>query len=103
MNANFLHPSAKKDAGPASRPLDDAIPPREALAGPACCCPAKAAVRVVMPPTEARSHETDLLLCGHHYRASCAALTAARAVVRALRGTDSDVASWIGVSPLAAG
>jgi hypothetical protein len=85
MNANFLHPSAKTDAGPA------------------CCCPGKAAVRVVMPPTPTRPHETDVLLCGHHYRASRAALTVARAVARALPGTGSDVASWIGVSPLVAG
>jgi nucleotide-binding universal stress UspA family protein len=36
----------------------------------ACCCAAKAAVRVIMPPTPARAAETELLLCGHHYRAS---------------------------------
>jgi hypothetical protein len=103
MNARFLHPPIRKDAQPAFRPLDDAIPAREAPAGLACCCPAKAAVGVVMPPTEARLHETDLLLCGHHFRASRAALAAARAVVRALPGTSRDVASWIGVSSLAAG
>jgi hypothetical protein len=95
MNARFLPPSVRKDAQPAYRPLDDAIPAREALADVACCCAAKATVRVTMPPTQARSHETDLLLCGHHYRASRGAFAAARAVVRALPGTSPDVAAWI--------
>ena len=96
MNARFLPPSVRKDAQPVSRPLDDAIPAREAPADLACCCPAKATVRVTMPPTQARPHETDLLLCGHHYRASRAALAAAHAMVQALPGTSSDVAAWIG-------
>ncbi|HEX9041687.1 MAG TPA: hypothetical protein VF838_11760 [Trebonia sp.] len=66
-----------------------------ASAGSACCCPARPAVRVVMPPCPARSHTTELLLCAHHYRASRAALTAARAVVRDLPGTPDDIAAWI--------
>jgi hypothetical protein len=37
-------------------------------------------VRVLVPPVPARPHSVDLLLCGHHYRASCAALAAAGAV-----------------------
>lgn len=56
-----------------------------------------------MPPTPARPHESDLLLCGHHYRASRAALAAARAVVRALPETDADIAAWIGARQYAAG
>jgi hypothetical protein len=102
MNARFLPPSVRKDARPAYGPLDDAIPAREASIGLACCCPAKATVRVTMPPTQARPHETDLLLCAHHYRASRAALAAARAVVRALPGTSPDVADWIRADVLAA-
>ncbi len=42
----------------------------------ACCCPAVACVRVALPATAARPHETDLLLCAHHYRRSQAALAA---------------------------
>lgn len=42
-----------------------------------------------MPPTQARRHETDLLLCGHHYRVSLQALTAARATVIPVAG-DAD-------------
>jgi hypothetical protein len=60
-------------------------------------------VQVVLPPAAARPHETDLLLCGHHYRASRAALAAARAVVRALPGTAADIAAWIGARPWPAG
>ena len=102
MNARFLPPSARKDAQPAFRPLDDAISAREALAGPACCCPAKAAVRVTMPPTRARPHGTELLLCGHHYLVSRAALHAAHATVQPLPGTSPDVAAWIGDGSLVA-
>jgi hypothetical protein len=102
MTAKFLPSSARTDAHPACRPLDDAIPAREAPGGLACCCPARAAVRVTMPPTQTRRHETDMLLCGHHYRASRAALAAAHATARALPGTSPDVAAWIGVSSRAA-
>ena len=103
MNARFLPPSVRKDAQSAYRPLDDAIPAREAPVGLACCCPARATVRVVMPPIQARPHETDLLLCGHHYRAARTALAAARAVVRALPGISHDIEAWIGAGPLATG
>jgi hypothetical protein len=55
--------------------------PWEALvaADHACCCSARAAVVVVMPPAAGRQHATELLLCGHHYRASRQALAAAGA------------------------
>jgi len=41
-------------------------------------------VQVVMPTAPARPHRTELLLCGHHYRASRQALAAAGATVREL-------------------
>ena len=47
----------------------------------ACCCPARPMVTVVMPPTASRPYPVDLLLCGHHYRVSQAALRAAGATV----------------------
>ena len=53
----------------------------------ACCCVARAVVRVVMPPTADRPHETELLLCGHHYRVSRAALAAAHTTVFELPGS----------------
>ena len=99
MNARFPHPSAgNTDSNAGGLPLDDAIPARDpagALADQACCCPAKAIVRVVLPPTPARSHQTDLLLCGHHYRISRQALAAARAKVSELPGTPEDTVAWI--------
>jgi len=48
---------------------------------PACCCPARPVVRVVMPTTATRLEPVDLLLCGHHYRASQIALNASGAAV----------------------
>ncbi len=42
---------------------------------------------MVMPPTPARPHPVDLLLCGHHYRLSRAALMAAGARVYDELGT----------------
>ena len=65
--------------------------------GRACCCPARPAVRVVMPPCPSRPHTTELLLCGHHYRVSRAALAAAKAIVRDLPETPADIATWIGL------
>ncbi len=100
MNARFQPPSVSNDH-PARRALDDAIPSRVAPVDPADCCLARATVRVIMPPTPARPRETDLLLCGHHYRVSRAALASARAEVRALPGTTSDIAAWIGADSLA--
>lgn len=58
-------------------------PTREEFAlSRSCCCQARPAVLVLMPATMARPHETDLLLCGHHFRASRRTLAAAGAAVR---------------------
>ncbi len=56
------------------------------IAERACCCPARPVVRVVMPATASRPVPVDLLLCGHHFRASRAALLAAGAAVYDNRG-----------------
>jgi hypothetical protein len=68
------------------------------VAALACCCPATPAVTVVMPPTASRPHPVDLLLCGHHFRASQAAPQTAGATVYDQTGllimagaTDGDV------------
>ena len=102
MNARF-RPSSARNCGAAAQhvPGEAAVSPA-VLAGRACCCTARAAVQITMPPTAARPHETDLLLCGHHYRVSRPALEAAHAAVRELAGTPDDVAAWIDVSPSAA-
>ena len=59
--------------------LERAVPLE--VAARACCCPARPVVTVVMPPTASRPHPVDLLLCGHHFRVSQAALQAAGAAV----------------------
>lgn len=101
MNARSKPPSASGGSAVAQHAPGDAADSSAVLAGPACCCAAQAAVQVTMPPTAARPHETELLLCGHHYRVSRPALEAAHAAVRELPGTPSDVAAWIQVNPSA--
>lgn len=51
------------------------------LAERSCCCPARPVVVVLIPPASARRHPVDLLLCGHHYLSSKAALAVLGAVV----------------------
>ncbi len=101
MNMNFLHPSAAGDAGAARSarlgPAAELITEPSPRAGSACCCPARPAVRVIMPPSPSRPRSTEILLCGHHYRVSRAALSAARAVVYELAGTPQDITSWVAV------
>jgi hypothetical protein len=96
MNARFRPPSAGRVQGAAG--LFDATAQRGPTASPsggACCCVARAVVRVAMPPTAARPHETELLLCGHHYRASHVALAAAHAAVSELPGSADDPDAWL--------
>jgi hypothetical protein len=100
MNANFLHPSARKHDTAAVLVPDDIASAAERPADPvghACCCTARPVVQVTVLPTPARPHPTDLLLYGHHYRASRHALTVAHASIRELPGTSADIASWIGI------
>lgn len=81
MSVNFTHPSIAKRRAP-PRPSAHFIDWGAAQrAERSCCCPAKPVVIVIMPPATGRAHQTDLLLCGHHYRASRQALAAAGAMV----------------------
>jgi hypothetical protein len=69
------HP-ARGGAALKPRPaVDPGVPSRS------CCCPARPVVKIVMPPADDRNHPVDLWLCGHHYRASRAALLLADAEV----------------------
>jgi hypothetical protein len=62
MNTRFLRPASSGNAAPGCL-HDDTIGDRDSIPlGPACCCPARPAVRVVMPATAARPHQTELLL-----------------------------------------
>jgi hypothetical protein len=45
------------------------------------CCPANPAFRAVLPARGERTRPTELLLCGHHLRASQDALAGAGAAV----------------------
>ena len=94
MNAIFRQSSHGRAEGAAG--LHGAAPhgPAASLTDQACCCVARAVVRVVMPPAPGRPHETALLLCGHHYRASRAALSAAHASVHDLAGNFADPSAW---------
>jgi hypothetical protein len=79
------NPHAVEAPGPENlRFTDPAVPSRS------CCCPARPVVKVVMPPTAGRAHPVDLWLCGHHYRASMAALAAAGATIADLTGMTSE-------------
>ena len=82
INARVLHLAPGAD-GLTTRPEHDRIeqPPDTVIADRADCGPALPVVRVIMPPTPDRPHETDLLLCGHHYRVSRQALAQAHASV----------------------
>ena len=98
MNTSSLYPPAGTDDAPAQQPPgNEASMPADMvdLADRACCCPAQPMVRVILPPTAARPHETVLLLCGHHYRVSRQALTATHAAVCELPWTPRDTAAWI--------
>jgi hypothetical protein len=104
MSANFAHPSVtRRNTAQAEAPHLGTLPESPGmagidwraarLAGRACCCPARPTVIAVMPPTAARPHPTDLLLCGHHYRESRRALHLAGATVLDMAGRpvgDSD-------------
>jgi hypothetical protein len=99
MNAKFRPSSAGQVEGEAGL-FGATAPPglTVGLSGQACCCVARAVVRVVMPPSAGRPHETELLLCGHHYRVTRAALAVAHASVSELPGYATD-AAWFHDDP----
>ena len=93
-NLNFLHYAVARWDGlrrPPSTPIDWNAALR---AERSCCCPAKPVVMVIMPPAAGRAHQTDLLLCGHHYRVCRQALAAAGATVTKLDAIQPDDGAW---------
>jgi hypothetical protein len=86
MNARSQHPAGRGHTAPGLLHDDTIDASSQVVLGPACCCPAKPVVRVIMPATAARRHSTELLLCGHHYRVSRQAFDAAGATVAELPG-----------------
>jgi hypothetical protein len=91
MSAKFVSSPETSQSGSPSPGGSEGLAPRPVaasldwdalrLAGRSCCCLASPAVVAVMPPAPGRPHETDLLLCMHHYRAAAPALAAAGATV----------------------
>ena len=95
MNARFRHGPTRQD-GTAVQPAPGGFAPGSpTLVTDRSCCPARPVVRVIMRPTQTRPWETDLLLCGHHYRVSRGSLAAAHAAVRKIPGIPSDTAALI--------
>ena len=99
MHAGFLHmhtarPGEVPEARRSGRASDFIDWRALRLANRACCCPAKPAVIVIMPPVPGRFHSTDLQLCGHHYRTSRQALAAAGAAIFSLDGTPLIADIW---------
>ena len=87
MSLRFPHRSTDGHAAPAAGhgTLPELSGAEQAVLDPAsipdraCCCPARPLVKVVMPATATRP-AVDLWLCGHHWRASRAALAGTGAV-----------------------
>jgi len=88
MKPRFPYSGADSGAPESGAPPQDDILPDSSVwrEDRACCCPGQPVVRVIMPPSPGRGHSVDLLLCGHHYRVSRPALTAARARIESLPG-----------------
>ncbi|MGB6457074.1 MAG: hypothetical protein WBH47_21605 [Streptosporangiaceae bacterium] len=60
----------------------------------ACCCAARPAVIAVLPASASRPGATDLLLCGHHYRALLPALAAQGVTVLDTGGHPLTAGAW---------
>lgn len=101
MSATFLHRGADTSSGDRDRTAQAPPDPirlidwRAArLASRACCCPARPAVIAVIPPAPGRRSPVDLLLCGHHYRKSRAALAAIGATLLDIDGGRLTASEW---------
>ena len=102
MESRFPDRSEALTAVPDAAPT----PPAEGVpASPAefraCCCPGPPVVRVIMPASATRPHPVDLLLCGHHYRVSQAAIEAARGTIEVLPGRSAGAAAALLSNPAA--
>ena len=108
MSENYWHPSGGRPGTAAlPRTRQDTAPPAATTfgelsdirrAGRSCCCSAMPMVVAFIPASPGRPHRTDLLLCGHHYRASKAALAAAGATILDMKGMRLADGEWPGDS-----
>jgi hypothetical protein len=82
MDLRLLSPTGRKAPAPAHDRAADGRAGWTALLAHAelsRCCSARPAMVAVFSPRHGRSRPVDLLLCGHHYRASRASLAKAGA------------------------
>jgi hypothetical protein len=91
---NATPPPAPTAAQPTVREPDAAFTLAARYSDRACCCAALPAVIAVLPPSAGRQSATDLLLCGHHYRAALAALTAREATILDIGGHSLTAGAW---------
>jgi hypothetical protein len=82
----FTRPAGRVPAPGSSRASHAIDWPALRRASRSCCCVARPAVIVVLPPAQDRPHPTELLLCRHHFERSRLALIAARALAFSLDG-----------------
>jgi hypothetical protein len=110
MSLSFLHPgggaqavAAQPSGAGVRQPRATPTPPVDlrviVQADRACCCTAKPSVLVIMPPTPGRQHQTELLLCWHHYRASRQSLAAAGAIALGCDGDPVPDVDWPALQP----
>jgi hypothetical protein len=79
--------TAKRNPAPGPRPASRVIDwPALRRASRSCCCVARPAVIIVVPPGPGRPHPTELLLCRHHFERSRPALMAIRALAFSMAG-----------------
>jgi hypothetical protein len=100
MKPRFPHHSEALVGVPdsAAAAADERIPPSPPEFH-ACCCPGRPVVRVIMPTSVTRPRPIDLLLCGHHYRVSQEAITAADGTVQVLPERSADAAAALLIQP----
>lgn len=103
MSISFEHPSVqgqlRRAASLQAARLGAAEPaaiymPARRHSARACCCAAKPAVIAVIPAASGRPAPTELLLCGHHYRVSRAALVAKGATLLDIKGLPLAEDDW---------
>jgi hypothetical protein len=89
-----LRRASPAEADQEAAPETAVYTPVARYSGRACCCPAQPAVMAVLPPSARRRNATDLLLCGHHYRALLPALAEQGATLLDISGHRLTAGSW---------
>jgi hypothetical protein len=101
-----LRARRKSPAEPVEQPAPESEPvavftPAARHSHRSCCCAALPAVIAVLPPSAGRPSPTELLLCGHHYRASVGVLAAREATILDIGGHPLTAGAWPEPGPVA--